>query len=642
MTDISTFSTLGSSSIPDCGNSTPCATSPACPACGGLECLCRPRFFAGQLLTEEDLNRLEDYLVAKNRLHNRYLVGTGVACGMEVSCNTCGPNQSSGKVSVSAGYAVSPCGNDIILCGSTMVDVCQLIQACAPQATADCTSMSAGTPASFGTSAGNQAGIYQDCTGGTTDWVLAVCYQEQPTRPIGALAGVNTPTCTSSCGCGGASTSGCGCGATGGGCASCGSGCGGGGGCGCQGASSGGRRSGANAPMGSATSSSPGSGYATRTGGSKAISCEPTLTCEGYRFVAYPAPTSTTRGYGAAALRVLCCLRELLTNLYAARSAQLQTAAQSSAYLVGVRNVLATYVNNGQFYDCALATRLAAIAIPQPTQDAQGLAGNSAYQATLTSLAEVGAALIRKCLCAALLPPCPPQAPADCVPLATVTVTNGTCRVVSVCNIGARKFLVTMPNLQYWLSLLTTSVNGMSPLQAALEQVCCPAADTVTTRGVFTADTAAGAPAATQRATTVGVGTGVPVNTVASGQIDLGKALATNLLSAAISAPDRGVDAQMLFLGALGMNDANGQPLISDAELSHPSDFLMLNQVVAPVLQQVLPDGLMAALASTAAATTAPTAPVVDVAAMSAQIATLTQQLAMHQQAIEQLKKRKG
>jgi hypothetical protein len=398
--------------------------------------------------------------------------------------------------------------------------------------------------------------------------------------------------------------------------------------------------------MGSTISSSPGSGHATRTG-SNAISCEPTLICEGYRFAAYRAPTSNTRGYGEAALRVLCCLRELLTELYAARGAQLQTAAQSSAYLVGVRNVLAGYVNNGQFYDCALATRLAAIVIPAPTRDAQALAGNAAYQTTLAALTEVGAALIRKCLCAALLPPCPAPAPTDCVPLATVTVTNGTCRVVSVCNIGARKFLVTLPNLQYWLSLFTTSVNGMSPLQAALEAFCCPPPNTVTGRGVFTTDAAAGAlaamPAALQRATMVGVG---------SRQIDLGKSLATNLLSAAISAPDRGADAQTLFLGALGMADAAGQPMISEAELSHPSDFLMLNQVVAPVLRQLLPDGLMAALASAVAAkvpttntpaTGASAAPApLDVAAMSAQIATLTQRLATHQQAIEQLKKRKG
>src|SRR5215468_10182302 len=58
-----------------------------CPDCGGLECLCRPRFFAGQLLTEQDLNRLDQYIIAKNRLHNRYLVGHGVVCGLEVRCH---------------------------------------------------------------------------------------------------------------------------------------------------------------------------------------------------------------------------------------------------------------------------------------------------------------------------------------------------------------------------------------------------------------------------------------------------------------------------------------------------------------------------------------------------------------------------
>ncbi len=40
-----------------------------CPACGELKCLCRPRFFPGQLLTEEDLNRLDRYIVEKNKLH---------------------------------------------------------------------------------------------------------------------------------------------------------------------------------------------------------------------------------------------------------------------------------------------------------------------------------------------------------------------------------------------------------------------------------------------------------------------------------------------------------------------------------------------------------------------------------------------
>ena len=44
----------------------PVQKSPCCPDCGALECLCRPRFFAGQLLSEQDLNRLDQYIKNKN------------------------------------------------------------------------------------------------------------------------------------------------------------------------------------------------------------------------------------------------------------------------------------------------------------------------------------------------------------------------------------------------------------------------------------------------------------------------------------------------------------------------------------------------------------------------------------------------
>ena len=60
-----------------------------CPTCHSLQCLCRPRFFAGQLVTDADFRRLDDYLVGKARLHNRYLHGTGVVCGLEAVCNPC-------------------------------------------------------------------------------------------------------------------------------------------------------------------------------------------------------------------------------------------------------------------------------------------------------------------------------------------------------------------------------------------------------------------------------------------------------------------------------------------------------------------------------------------------------------------------
>src|SRR5437870_5249242 len=94
-----------------------------CPVCGGLECLCRPRFFAGQLLTENDLQALDHYIVEKNKLHNRYLHGAGVVCGLEVTCHEC-----KGQVTIHTGYAIDPCGNDIIVCKDVAFDVCAKIR----------------------------------------------------------------------------------------------------------------------------------------------------------------------------------------------------------------------------------------------------------------------------------------------------------------------------------------------------------------------------------------------------------------------------------------------------------------------------------------------------------------------------------
>jgi len=84
----------------------------------------RPRFFAGQLLTEDDLQQLEDYGVAKNRLHMRQLFGAGVVCGLEVTCYPCG----GGKVMVNPGYALDCCGNDIVVSCSTELDINQMVR----------------------------------------------------------------------------------------------------------------------------------------------------------------------------------------------------------------------------------------------------------------------------------------------------------------------------------------------------------------------------------------------------------------------------------------------------------------------------------------------------------------------------------
>ncbi|MFN7931262.1 MAG: hypothetical protein U0Y68_25700 [Blastocatellia bacterium] len=161
-----------------------------CPVCGGLECLCRPRFFAGQLLTEDDLNRLDRYIVAKHRLHNRYLHGWGVACGLEVLCHPC-----AGQVTIKAGYALSPCGDDIVVCRDTVLDVCELINRCRERSTlSDCEPP-------------RQAG-QDNCTAAEEKWVLAVRYTETASRGTPAL---HASASTKSCGCGGAASGG-GCG----------------------------------------------------------------------------------------------------------------------------------------------------------------------------------------------------------------------------------------------------------------------------------------------------------------------------------------------------------------------------------------------------------------------------------------------
>jgi hypothetical protein len=94
-----------------------------CAVCGGTGYI-RPRFFAGQLLTEEDLQSLSDYVVAKSQLHNRHFFGEGVVCGLDVSCHPCG----GGKVVVAPGYALDCCGNDIVLSCPVEVDINTMVR----------------------------------------------------------------------------------------------------------------------------------------------------------------------------------------------------------------------------------------------------------------------------------------------------------------------------------------------------------------------------------------------------------------------------------------------------------------------------------------------------------------------------------
>jgi hypothetical protein len=160
---------------------------PTCPVCGGLECLCRPRFFAGQLLSEEDLRALDHYIIEKNRLHNRYLHGSGVVCGLQVICHEC-----KGWVTIKSGYAIDPCGNDIIVCQDYSFDLCAKIQECCVRARKDweCEPMASPPP---------------DFKDVEQPWYVTLRYREYESRGVTALKATSTPSYGSSsgaCGCG--------------------------------------------------------------------------------------------------------------------------------------------------------------------------------------------------------------------------------------------------------------------------------------------------------------------------------------------------------------------------------------------------------------------------------------------------------
>jgi len=387
-----------------------------CPDCGGLECLCRPRFFAGQLLTEQDLNRLEQYIIAKNRLHNRYLVGHGVVCGLEVRCSPC-----ANTVSVSSGYAIDPCGSDIIVCSPDIVDICKLIKACTPNDQVDC-------------------GPYKDttiCRDMEQEWILAIRYQETPSRGVTPLTGAAQCSCGSSgwCSCGGSTTKACGCGSM--------------------------------LPAGSCcgqtmSSVAPVSTNRPRRGAPS--TCEPTVTCESYRYEVFLAPNQTAAPLfgGEMVDRLTCCVETLFAGLPTLTA---NTPAGWSNYCCNLRQALIRYLIAHGGTHCEAIAKLRAVTCPGPNDPNFASDLGAALIAEFLILFD----LIVGCFCSAALPPClPPGDPR--VPLACVRVRASDCTILSVCDwTPLRKNVVTTKTLGYWFGWLPF----VPMLRTFMQQACC-------------------------------------------------------------------------------------------------------------------------------------------------------------------------
>jgi hypothetical protein len=89
----------------------------------------RIHFYNGKLLTADDLELEQSYHRTKHRRHNRLLHGIGIVRGLGVSLE---PSSAGGDpiVVVSPGVAISPDGEELVLCEPATRDVCQGVSAC--------------------------------------------------------------------------------------------------------------------------------------------------------------------------------------------------------------------------------------------------------------------------------------------------------------------------------------------------------------------------------------------------------------------------------------------------------------------------------------------------------------------------------
>ena len=83
--------------------------------------LARPVFEAGNYLAIPDLQTWQHYRSQRRRRHNRFLHGWGVVCGLRVV--PANDQHRPWAVRVCPGYAISCCGDDIVVPMPTAVDV---------------------------------------------------------------------------------------------------------------------------------------------------------------------------------------------------------------------------------------------------------------------------------------------------------------------------------------------------------------------------------------------------------------------------------------------------------------------------------------------------------------------------------------
>lgn len=409
----------------------------ACPACQGLASLVRPRFFAGQVLTEIDLMELEQYAITTHRMHNRYLHGWGIVCGLDLACEDCGD----GAV-VRPGYALDPCGRDLIVPSLQHVDVARLIRDCieAERAKPVCDPPLVGPP--------------KGCDD-NDHWCVTLRYRESPVRPVTPLAQTRSKSCA--CGCHNGNGNGNGNGKD------CGCGCGGG------------------------TKTAPTAGWTCTcgAGGSRSThacgcvdyvaapdlppGCEPTRIVECFDIGVCRCDGEccdlASRLEESFPMRVVECLKPLLP-IFDRRLSTKEQFVTANAVLGDVKLNDQFYAQNGicKLYDAVLELwerdplRTTCQLPPEfqevdcsPQRDQESAEG---YSARLVRAAQVLMLLVitymRDCICHAINPPCPEPCD-DRVILGCVSFRDG--KVTQICNLECRRYAGSFVSRRYWFPI---------------------------------------------------------------------------------------------------------------------------------------------------------------------------------------------
>ncbi len=78
----------------------------------------RPRFYPRQIITADDLTLDQEYFREKIQRHAHFLHGWGVVCGATLDYTT-----KPWLIKVDAGYILTPCGNEIVICNDICFDI---------------------------------------------------------------------------------------------------------------------------------------------------------------------------------------------------------------------------------------------------------------------------------------------------------------------------------------------------------------------------------------------------------------------------------------------------------------------------------------------------------------------------------------